>query len=190
MDRGGAVLPPLTLVLGPVRSGKSAFAERLCAAAGVGTYLATAVASDGEMADRIAAHRARRPAGWRTVELGGAGAAPLPRLPPAGPVLLDGLGLWLAPRLPAAPGPAGETEALAALDRLLASARPSARRPLVVVSEEVGWGVVPTSPAGRRFRDLLGLCNQRCAAAADQVVLVVAGCPLWLRGAPPPEASR
>jgi len=184
------VLPPLTLVLGPARSGKSAFAEQLCAGAGAGTYLATAVASDQEMAERIAAHRARRPAGWRTVELGGAGAGQLPVLPATGPVLLDGLGLWLAPRLPEAPGPAGTAAVVAELDRLLAALRPAQRRPLVVVSEEVGWGVVPASPAGRRFRDLLGLCNQRCAAAADQVVLVVAGCPLWLRGGPAAAGPR
>lgn len=162
----------ITLVLGGARSGKSAVAERLAAdaarAGGSVTYVATAVATDDDMAARIEAHRARRPAGWTTVEAAG---VDLPALlsSASGVVLLDALGTWMA-------GAAGfEVDAdglcRALIDRV---------GDTVVVSEEVGLGVHPSTDVGRRFRDALGTLNQQVAAVADDVLLVVAGRPLTL----------
>ena len=155
----------IVLVLGGARSGKSAVAERLAAdLAGGGpvTVLATAVVTDDEMAARVAVHRARRPPDWTTVETG-PGLAPAIRAAD-GTVLVDALGTWLAEQ----PEMAGGADELCAA---LAD-RPGAT---VVVSEEVGLGVHPSSAVGRRFRDALGTLNQAVAAVADHVVLVVAG---------------
>ena len=151
----------VTLVLGGARSGKSAVAERL-AGGGEVTYVATAVAGgDTEMAARIAAHRARRPAGWTTVEADDVAAVVAGG---AGTVLVDSLTRWVA----RAPDFADDA------DRLCAAL---AGRPgdSVVVSDEVGLGVHPSTDSGRRFRDALGLVNQAVAAVADSVLLVVAG---------------
>jgi adenosylcobinamide kinase / adenosylcobinamide-phosphate guanylyltransferase len=158
-----------TLVLGGSRSGKSAFAESLLAGAPAVDYVATAVAdgSDAEWAARIAAHRARRPPHWRTVETSDVGGV-LRR--GGAPVLIDSITLWLAAAL----------DDPKRVDDLCAAWQASARR-VVAVSDEVGSGVVPASDAGRRFRDALGLLNQRLAAAADDVHLVVAGLPLRLK---------
>lgn len=157
----------MTLVLGGARSGKSAVAERLLAgAANSVTYLATAPAAeeaaDPDLVARIAAHRARRPVTWATLEVGDDLVAVLEEVD--GPVLLDGLGGWLARR----PGFAVDTDALCAALRHRSQGT-------VVVSEEVGLGVHPSTEAGRRFRDALGVLNQAVAAAADEVLLVVAG---------------
>ena len=156
----------ITLVLGGARSGKSAVAEACASrAAPPVTYLATGVVTDDDMAARIAVHQARRPPDWSTVE------AP-PDLPGAlraldGTVLLDALGTWVA-----AAGPdLVDDAAVAGLCRALAE-RPG---DTVVVSDEVGLGVHPSSEVGRRFRDVLGDVNQRVAAVADEVLLVVAG---------------
>jgi adenosylcobinamide kinase/adenosylcobinamide-phosphate guanylyltransferase len=170
-------LPPITLVLGGARSGKSRYAERLVEqAAARGTYCATAEARDGEMAERIAAHRARRGPFWRTVE------APLALAPTiaaeaaaARPVLVDCLTLWLSNMLLAGKQP--EQEASALCRRLRA-----AGGPVVLVSNEVGMGLVPETPLGRRFRDAAGWLNQEVAALADRVVFVAAGLPLVLKG--------
>jgi adenosylcobinamide kinase / adenosylcobinamide-phosphate guanylyltransferase len=167
-----------TLVLGGARSGKSAFAESLAApadGAGPVRYLATARPVDAEMAERIRRHRARRPRAWEVVEVEGdlAGAltgwasGPVP--PAGGTVLVDGLALWLATLLEHAEDPMGPVEA--ALKALEAAPR------WIVVSEEVGGGLVPTSALGRRFRDLAGEVNQRVAAISDTVYLVTAGIP-------------
>ncbi len=156
------------LVLGGARSGKSVFAERwattAAARAGTGvTYLATGWAADADMAERIAAHRRRRPSGWSTVEAAGAALVPsLARSP--GTVLLDALGTWLAGHHDFAVD-AGEL-----CDALRARAGDT-----VVVSDEVGLGVHPETAVGRRFRDALGELNQAVAAVADRTVLVVAG---------------
>ena len=154
----------ITLVLGGARSGKSEVAERIAARLPAPiTYLATLVpGSDPDLAARIDAHRARRPAGWRTIEAG----AELPALlrSVAGPVLLDGLGPWVA----ASPGMIVDT---AAFRSTLAGRGADT----VVVSEEVGLGVHPATEDGRRFRDALGELNQSVAAVADEVLLVVAG---------------
>ena len=153
----------ITLVLGGARSGKSAIAERLVARLPEPvTYLATAAATDPEMAARIAAHRARRPSHWRTVEAGEKLAEELAAVD--GSVLVDALGPWVA-RCP---------DFRVDLD---AFCRELDRRggDSVVVSEEVGLGVHPSTQAGRHFRDSLGEVNQAVAAIADDVLLVVAG---------------
>jgi adenosylcobinamide kinase / adenosylcobinamide-phosphate guanylyltransferase len=167
----------LTLVLGGARSGKSRYAESLVTAIpGPWIYVATAEARDAEMAERIAAHQARRGAGWRTLEtprdivgaLTAHGTTPL---------LVDCLTLWLANALLASADVDAEIERLeAALEQGSA--------PLVLVANEVGFGIVPDNALGRRFRDLQGLLNQRIAARADRVVLVVAGLPLTIKGSP------
>jgi len=163
----------LILVLGGTRSGKSAVAEALVAGAG-GTrssvvYVATGRASDAEMAERIAAHRARRPPGWRTVETQDPAAA-VRAAPPGSAVLVDALGLWLAARLHAERG-----VLLAEVDALAAAAAAHHGGPVVVVAEEAGLGVVPAGAATRRWLDLLGEAKQRLAAVAARTLLVVAG---------------
>jgi adenosylcobinamide kinase / adenosylcobinamide-phosphate guanylyltransferase len=175
----------LTLVLGGIRSGKSAFALELAGRAGGGvTYLATGLASDPEMERRIDAHRRARPAGWAVVEEPLAIGAALPE--GAGIVLLESVDCWLANRMEAAGGPDTDFAGAAGADLLDACAREleTVRRrtaDLVAVSSEVGLSLVPLHPYGRAFTDLLGALNQRLAAAADEVYLVVAGMPLRLR---------
>jgi adenosyl cobinamide kinase/adenosyl cobinamide phosphate guanylyltransferase len=168
----------LTLVLGGARSGKSRYAERLITALPPPwAYVATAEAGDDEMAARIAAHRARRSADWRTIEAPHDLTAALVRCASM-PVLIDCLTLWLSNLMLAA------ADVDAAVDRLEQSlAQVSA--PVVLVANEVGSGIVPEHALGRRFRDVQGLVNQRMAARADRVVLMVAGLPLALKGALP-----
>jgi len=154
----------ITLVLGGVRSGKSAVAERLAAGHPEPvTYLATMEPGDDpDLAARIAAHRSRRPRHWRTADAGGDVAGTLLALD--GTVLLDGLGALVA----ATDDFRFDVEGLcrALCDR---------RGDTVVVSDEVGLGVHPSTESGRRFRDALGTVNQRVADCADEVLLVVAG---------------
>jgi adenosylcobinamide kinase / adenosylcobinamide-phosphate guanylyltransferase len=167
----------VTLVLGGARSGKSAYAERLIGDGGL--YLATAEAGDEEMAERIRLHRQRRGAGWQTIEepLDLAGA--LERHAGADrPVLVDCLTLWLSNLMAAERDVEAETQRL--IERL--EALPC---PLVLVSNEVGLGIVPVTPLGRAFRDHAGRLNQRVAAAADRVIFVAAGLPLTLKDATP-----
>jgi adenosylcobinamide kinase/adenosylcobinamide-phosphate guanylyltransferase len=152
----------ITLVLGGTRSGKSAVAERLAARSSPVTYVATGRAVDEEMAERIAHHRARRPAHWTTIECG-------PELAPAlrsttGTVLVDALGTWVA----------GHHDFEVDLGELL-SALAVHRGDVIVVSDEVGLGVHPSSELGRAFRDALGTVNHAVAELADEVLLVVAG---------------
>ncbi|GAB2676276.1 bifunctional adenosylcobinamide kinase/adenosylcobinamide-phosphate guanylyltransferase [Thalassiella azotivora] len=177
-----AGLPRRTLVLGGARSGKSTAAERLLAAYGTVTYVATGHVPgadgtdvDAGWAQRVDRHRAQRPSGWLTVETADAAAA----LRDAdGPVLLDCLGTWLTRVLDEAgawddaPG-----WARAADDRVadLLDAWRAVTGPVVAVTNEVGSGVVPATAAGSRFRDHLGRLNQRVADASEQVLLVVAG---------------
>jgi adenosylcobinamide kinase/adenosylcobinamide-phosphate guanylyltransferase len=168
----------LTLVLGGARSGKSRYAEQLVeCAAECGTYCATAEAGDAEMAERIAAHRARRGAFWRTVEVPLALAPAISAEARSGsPVLVDCLTLWLSNLLMAGRPP--EEEA-----RALCSALREAAGPVVLVANEVGMGLVPETPLGRKFRDAVGWVNQEIAALAGRVVFVAAGLPLVLKGA-------
>lgn len=167
----------ITLVLGGARSGKSAFAERLVSeAGGRAVYIATAEARDGEMRDRIDVHRARRGGDWTTIE------APLDLVgalrdvdAPDTAILVDCLTLWLANLLGARRDIAAETDALVA-------GLAGCRGPVVLVSNEVGMGIVPENEMARTFRDLQGTLNQTVAAAADRVWFVAAGLPLALKG--------
>jgi adenosylcobinamide kinase / adenosylcobinamide-phosphate guanylyltransferase len=136
-------------------------------------YVATALASrDAELEERVRRHRERRPAGWGTLELGGEDlGAVFEAAKGWEAVLLDSITLWVSARMLA--GEEGEMT-LQELDRFLEGTMVLAT-PLILVSDEVGFGVVPESDAGRAFRDVLGLANQRAAAAAAEVRLCVAG---------------
>jgi adenosylcobinamide kinase/adenosylcobinamide-phosphate guanylyltransferase len=182
-------LPPrFILVLGGARSGKSTFAERLAATSGSSvTFIATATASDEEMRERIAQHRATRPARWQTIEepldiaLAVRRAAEL-----ADVLLLDCITIWLSnwmtrdydieyhALLPA--GKLQDNDALSTVDALLdvVASLPTGKT-LIAVTNEVGLGIVPDHPLGRAYRDTLGYVNQRLARAADRVYLMVAG---------------
>ena len=168
-------LAKVTLVLGGARSGKSRYAESLRAALQPPwVYVATAEAGDAEMAERIAAHRERRGPNWRTIEA----LANLDRVLAdhrSEPVLVDCLTLWLSKLL--LDDSALEDEMVRLEKSLLLATVPK-----VLVSNEVGAGIVPEHPLGRRFRDLQGILNQRVAALADRVVLMVAGLPLVVKG--------
>ena len=171
------LLPRVTLVLGGARSGKSRYAEALVDATGVpALYLATGEARDGEMAERIRQHRARRGARWETREEPLALSEVLCRESRSDrPVLVDCLTLWLANLLEAGRLPERETAALlAALPRL--------EGPVVFVANEVGLGIVPENALARRFRDEAGRLNQAVAAAAERVFFLAAGLPMTLKG--------
>ncbi|MGU3536921.1 bifunctional adenosylcobinamide kinase/adenosylcobinamide-phosphate guanylyltransferase [Methylobacterium sp. A54F] len=171
--------PRLTLVLGGARSGKSAYAEALIERAPAPwLYLATAEIWDDEMAERVRLHRERRRAGWETRDVPRDLAGALAAAP--GPVLVDCLTLWLTNVMLAEGDVPAETEALCAACRV-------ARGPVVLVSNEVGLGIVPENALARRFRDAAGRLHQRLAAEADRVVLTVAGLPLTVK--PSPEES-
>ena len=186
----------LTLVTGGARSGKSAFAERR---AGGGrapiVYVATARIWDDEMRRRVARHRAERPADWLTIEaptrLGEALAG---QAGPIGTVLLDDLGNLVANLLFEATGggePGPETDerldtAVTAELEALEAARRSGGWDLIVVTNEVGLGIVPATSIGRVFRDALGRANQHLATLADAVYLLVAGQPIRIK---PPCAA-
>jgi adenosylcobinamide kinase / adenosylcobinamide-phosphate guanylyltransferase len=171
------IAPHLTLVLGGARSGKSRHAESVITASAPPpwVYVATAEALDAEMTERIAHHRARRGAGWQTIEAPHDLTSAIAAAPPDAALLVDCLTLWLTNRMLAEADTEAET---AAIEKVLA------RRhgPTVLVSNEVGSGVVPDNALARRFADLQGRLNQRIAARADRVVLVVAGLPLTLKG--------
>ena len=177
-DQRCAALPRVTLVLGGARSGKSRHAEQMIErSAAKGTYCATAEAGDAEMAERIAAHRARRGPFWRTVEAPVALARAIAaEAAPERPILVDCLTLWLSNLLLAGQEPGEEADGLCRVLREVAG-------PVVLVSNEVGMGIVPETPLGRRFRDAVGRLNQDVAALADRVVFVAAGLPLVLKKA-------
>ena len=166
----GQTKAQVTFVLGGARSGKSRYAEALVQAhPAPWTYVATGRAWDGEMRARIAEHRSARPPGWRTMEapldLAGALATPAP-------ALVDCLTLWVTnllmdDRLPDWPA------LLAALDARAA--------PTVIVSNEIGLGIVPDNALARRFRDAAGRLHQQVAARADSAVFMVAGLPMVVK---------
>jgi adenosylcobinamide kinase/adenosylcobinamide-phosphate guanylyltransferase len=165
------------LVLGGARSGKSAHAESLLTGVGGVTYLATsaAPAGDEDWAARVAAHRARRPATWTTVET----TAPEALLGP-GPFLVDSVTTWVAALMDDAgvwTGADSAARELAHRVDALVGAWATTPADVVAVSDEVGLGVVPETRSGRLFRDTLGAVNQRLARAADEVWFVVAGLP-------------
>jgi adenosylcobinamide kinase / adenosylcobinamide-phosphate guanylyltransferase len=166
---------PLTFVLGGARSGKSRYAEGVIAALSPPwAYVATADAGDEEMSARIKAHRERRGADWRTIEAPRDLSAALAACGPT-PVLVDCLTLWLSNLMLA---DADIEKEIQVLETTLAPRTV----PTVIVANEVGSGIVPDYPLGRRFRDLQGILNQRIAARADRVVLMVAGLPLAVKG--------
>jgi adenosylcobinamide kinase/adenosylcobinamide-phosphate guanylyltransferase len=170
-----STIPPLTLVLGGARSGKSRYAESLIVVLPPPwTFVATAEAGDAEMAERIALHRTRRCKEWQTVEAPHDLAAALARTESSASVLVDCLTLWLSNRMLAGADVEAET---ARLETVLAGRR----APVVLVSNEVGSGIVPDNALARRFRDLQGRLNQRMAARASRVVLMVAGLPLVVK---------
>jgi adenosylcobinamide kinase/adenosylcobinamide-phosphate guanylyltransferase len=181
-----AAPPRTTFVLGGARSGKSAHAERLAAASGLPvSYLATAAlprhgdtAVDAEFEQRIAVHRARRPAHWHTVETGIDLAGAL--IGAQGCILIDCLTLWLTALFypEGADTPCSDwAERIAAFDEALASSRSR----VIVVSNEIGLGVVPMGAQTRRFVDELGRLNQRIAARCDEVLMMVAGIPMRVK---------
>ena len=181
-------LPPVTLVLGGARSGKSTHAEKLVTGSLFGAtprpavYIATAEPGDVEMATRIMAHRARRGAGWTTVEEPLNLADALEAAASHGqPVLVDCLTLWLSNLMHAG---SDLDEAADGLVMVL----DGYRSPVVFVSNEVGLGLVPETPLGRAFRDAQGRLNMRIAARADRVILMVAGLPLTFKDRPSARA--
>lgn len=164
-------------VLGGARSGKSSFAERLAVECGEPVlYVATATATDAEMAERIARHRAQRPSTWRTLEAPTGIARRLASDAGAvGTLVVEDLTLLLSNLMASKPEGAenhaiGEVEAVLALDAHV-----------IMVSNEVGMGIVPEYALGRHFRDALGRVNQATAAACGEVYLLVAGLPLRLK---------
>jgi len=171
--------PASTLVLGGARSGKSTFAERLMRDSGLScTFIATATAGDEEMHARIARHRADRNQAWRTIEEPFAIADVLARESTADrAILVDCLTLWLSNLMHAGKNVEAETQ------NLLAAIGQS-KSTLMLVSNEVGLGIVPETPLGRRFRDEQGRLNQLIAAVMPNVVMIAAGLPLWLKRAP------
>ncbi|MBH0780039.1 bifunctional adenosylcobinamide kinase/adenosylcobinamide-phosphate guanylyltransferase [Nocardia bovistercoris] len=173
--------PQRILVLGGARSGKSAYAEELAARAGAVRYVATAVPApdDRDFAARIEAHRHRRPPTWHLVE--NTDPADVLATPTEGATLIDDIGTWLTACL----------DRHAAWDAPRGTITPQANRlidavetypgHLVIVSPEVGMGVIPATRSGRLFRDEIGTINQHLARACDKAVLIVAGLPLHLK---------
>jgi adenosylcobinamide kinase/adenosylcobinamide-phosphate guanylyltransferase len=176
MPRSEAATSQTLLVLGGARSGKSAFAEARVVASGLDrVYLATATAGDAEMAARIAHHQARRGPDWRVVEEPLDLVSALDRHAARDKaVLVDCLTLWLSNLMFAERDV--DREAARLCTWLV-----DAPGPVVLVSNEVGLGLVPETPLGRRFRDAQGRLNQHVAAVAAEVVFVAAGLPLWLK---------
>ena len=168
----------LTFITGPTRSGKSRRAVEQAKSWGNDAVFVATYASDGhdaEMMERVRRHRAERP-GWRTLEAPLDVAASLAKLSPRpSGVIIDCLTLWAGARL------ADSDEAITAAWRLQLAAIVAVPWPTIVVSNELGWSLVPPEPLARRFRDLAGTLAQLTAAAADEVWLMVAGCPLKLK---------
>ncbi len=185
-----ATLLPRTLLLGGARSGKSTRAEQLLADRGDVLYVATGGTRDGdaEWAQRVALHRERRPASWRTAETCELEAVLADTADPA-PVLVDCLALWLTAVMDECDAwddeawAAGGEAAVQRRCEALADAWAGTGRTVVAVSNEVGMGVVPATAAGRRFRDTLGRLNMAVADASDRVLLVVAGQVLTVKDA-------
>lgn len=166
----------LIVVLGGTRSGKSRFGRERAAAIAAGapvTYVATAGAGDPELDDRIRRHRLDRPAEWQTIEAGVDLEAAIRAVEPGTTILLDGLTLWASLALADDPSRLDAILDGAFTDVLGAIADHDGG--VVVVSDEIGLGMVPLDPLGRAFRDLLGIAHQRLVARSDEAWLMVAG---------------
>lgn len=172
----------LTLVLGGVRAGKSRYAQELAQGGGRVLFVATAEAGDEEMSSRIAAHRAERPRGWATLEEPvDLVTALAPRLPGFDTVLIDCLTLWVSNLLLQDPDD-GEVQAnIQTRARRLVDLYEQSNSAWIVVSNEVGLGVIPATRLGRDYADALGRVNQQFAAAADEVIVMFAGLPVSLK---------
>lgn len=165
----------LTLVLGGARSGKSRYAEGLIETLPAPwAYIATAQAYDDEMRERIATHRARRPSGWETVDAPLDLPEAIAAMPAGRPVLVDCLTLWLTNLILA------ERDTVAATAALISTCE-RVFGPIVLVSNEVGLGIVPENALARRFRDEAGRLHQALAARAGRVVFMVAGLPMQVK---------
>ena len=180
----------LTFILGGARSGKSRHAQEIAEKHAGGDsvlFVATAQACDSEMQQRIARHRQDRPAHWRTIEEPLRAAAILCENPGAGVVLIDCLTLFVTNHL-LAQGDAAHCEAEtwdeagaeSAVEDLIAKAKEHPGH-VIIVSNEVGLGLVPSTPLGRAFRDVAGRANQQAALAADTVLFMVAGLPMKVK---------
>ncbi|MDK2820529.1 MAG: adenosylcobinamide kinase / adenosylcobinamide-phosphate guanylyltransferase [Clostridia bacterium] len=186
MERGS-----LILVLGGARSGKSALAEKLAASSNDVVYVATAYVKDEEMVKRVEKHQSRRPSGWRTVE------APIDLVDTvategskADTLLIDSLGMWLSNllehHLSGKELNYDENELM--MEKILLKVKELAlmankvKSRVILVTDEVGMGLIPPYPLGRMYRDLLGSANQEMARFADNVYFVVAGLPITLKG--------
>ncbi|MEX0587711.1 MAG: bifunctional adenosylcobinamide kinase/adenosylcobinamide-phosphate guanylyltransferase [Cyanobium sp.] len=181
--------PGCTLVLGPARSGKSRWAEHLASRSGLPVhYLATGPSPCGDdpaWAGRIATHRGRRPPGWRTQEVGANLAEAIDLLQPPGIALVDSLGTWVASALEL------DVEAWKLRCCSLANSLSDCSVPVLLVSEQTGWGVVPATAIGGLFRDRLGALEQQLEPLCCGVWLVVAGRALDLKAhsvAIPPDS--
>lgn len=167
---------PLTFLVGGARSGKSTLAVQMGEHHGGPVhFIATAEAFDDDLRDRIARHRAERPAGWSTAEVPVELAAAVADAPAGAFVIIDCLTVWMGNLFA---GPGGVADRTAAADALIGALRDRAAHgagPTVVVSNEVGMGVHPETPMGRDYRDELGRLNQSVAAVADRSLLLVAG---------------
>ena len=178
---------PLVVVLGGTRSGKSRFGRERAvglAAGGPVTYVATAVPGDPELDDRIRRHRLERPTDWPTIEPGVDLASAIGAVEPGTTILLDGLTLWVSLALADDPSLVDAVLDGAFTDLLDAIAAHDGG--VVVVSDEIGLGMVPLDPLGRAFRDLLGIAHQRLVARSDEAWLMVAGRAIAL----PPSFTR
>lgn len=176
----------LTLVMGGARSGKSAFAQQMASECeGSVVYVATATAGDDEMARRIARHKSQRPAAWRTVEAThNVGTCVASLSPQPNVVLLDCMTLLASNAILALPEPVtsdAADEALSEEVHGILSARESGNAHWIIVSNEVGLGLVPPYPLGRVYRDALGRANQHLAQAASEVLFMVAGLPMRVK---------
>ena len=170
----------VTLLTGGARSGKSSRALQIAQAASAGRryFIATGEALDDEMAARIARHKESRSSAFETIETPLNVVEAIASLDKqAAVVIVDCLTLWVSNLMGSG---AGDAEILSAADRL-AKALTDAPFPVVVVTDEVGMGIVPDNAMSRRYRDLLGWTNQKIAAAADEVILMVAGCALKVK---------
>ena len=168
----------IVLITGGARSGKSRYAEERAREIGARLlYVATAEAGDEEMARRIAAHRARRGAEWTTVEAPLEIASALVKTRGFDAAVVDCVTLWLSNLM----SRGDETYIRRAVEEFIAAAR-AFDAPLFIVTNQLGAGIVPDNPLARAFRDLAGRTNQRLAAAAEEVVLMVAGVPLFVKG--------